>query len=128
MIFQLPTWGVGSWGSGLLSAYLLIKKWLSQLKSYCLIKKNKNVTRTSSLKKKNLCFFVSTSSTKFKDWNYFGIIFSSGFSNLTITKPPCAQKVINQFASSSMISQLVLKESKHGIATVSAFYGSVTGT
>jgi len=41
MIFQLPTWDVGSWGSGLLSAYLLIKKWLSQLKSSCLIKKIK---------------------------------------------------------------------------------------
>lgn len=63
MIFQLPTWGVGSWGSGLLSAYLLIKKWLSQLKSYCLIKKIKKIKMLLEqvvLKKKKLCFFVST--------------------------------------------------------------------
>ena len=59
MIFQLPTWGVGSWGSGLLSAYLLIKKWLSQLKSYSLIKKNKKIKMLLEqvvLKKKKFMF------------------------------------------------------------------------
>lgn len=59
MIFQLPTWGVGSWGSGLLSAYLLIKKWLSQLKSYCLIKnkiKIKMLLEQVVLKKKKFMF------------------------------------------------------------------------
>lgn len=59
MIFQLPTWGVGSWGSGLLSAYLLIKKWLSQLKSYCLIKKIKKIKMLLEqvvLKKKKFMF------------------------------------------------------------------------
>ena len=91
MIFQLPTWGVGSWGSGLLSAYLLIKKWLSQLKSYCLIKnkiKIKMLLEQVVLKKKKIYVSSYQPSTKFKDWNYFGIIFSFGFSNLTITKPP----------------------------------------